>query len=76
MMKGSFPSASLLARFPALAGLYGPFLKAIRMGDVVAFDKALTDLEGRLVQLNIWLIIVKVREIVISRVFKKRYVLG
>ncbi|PVG00514.1 hypothetical protein CPB86DRAFT_871814 [Serendipita vermifera] len=74
MMKGTFPSAALLARFEALEGLYGPFLKAIRTGDVVAFDQALTDLEARLVQLNVWLIIVKVREVVISRVFKKSWV--
>lgn len=71
MMKGSFPSDSLLRRFPALHGLYSRFLAAIRQGDVVEFDKALADLEARLVQLNIWLVIVKVREMALSRVFKK-----
>jgi hypothetical protein len=76
MMKGSFPSNALLNRFPALHGLYGRFLAAIRQGDVVEFDKALADLEARLVQLNIWLMIVKVREMALSRVFKKRYAIN
>jgi len=74
MMKGSFPSSDLLSRFPALQGLYGRFIQSIKQGSVVEFDKALTDLEMRLVQLNIWLLIVKVREITVSRVFKKWYV--
>lgn len=71
MMKGSFPSTDLLERFPALEGLYGRFITSIKQGNVVEFDQTLTDLEMRLVQLNIWLIIVKVREIAVSRVFKK-----
>ena len=71
MMKGSFPAPRLLARFPALEGLYGPFIQSIRQGNIAAFDKALHELESRLVQLNVWLIIVKAREIVIGRVFKK-----
>lgn len=71
MMKGSFPAPRLLARFPALEELYDPFIQSIRQGNIAAFDKALLELESRLVQLNIWLIIVKAREIVISRVFKK-----
>ncbi|KIM21018.1 hypothetical protein M408DRAFT_29880 [Serendipita vermifera MAFF 305830] len=71
MMKGSFPAASVLARFPALEDLYGRFISNIKQGNVVGFDQALVDLEARLVQLNIWLMIVKVREIAVSRVFKK-----
>ncbi|KAG8831815.1 COP9 signalosome (CSN) subunit [Serendipita sp. 399] len=69
--KGSFPTPLLLRRFPALESLYDRFLKSIREGNIVEFDKALLDLEGRLVQLNIWLMIVKVREITVSRVFRK-----
>jgi len=71
MMKGSFPTAGVLARFPALEGLYEPFISNIKKGSVVGFDQALVDLEARLIQLNIWLMIVKVREIAVSRVFKK-----
>ncbi|KAG8755526.1 COP9 signalosome (CSN) subunit [Serendipita sp. 396] len=71
MMKGSFPTVRLLKRFPSLEGLYGRFLKSIREGNIVEFDRALLDLEARLVQLNIWLMIVKVREITVSRVFRK-----
>lgn len=76
MMKGSFPTPSVLARFPALEGLYGPFISNIKQGNVVGFDKALVDLEARLVQLNIWLMIVRIREITVSRVFKKWYVVS
>jgi hypothetical protein len=74
MMKGAFPTEGVLARFPALEGLYSPFISNIKQGNVVGFDQALVDLEARLVQLNIWLMIVKVREIAVSRVFKKWYV--
>jgi hypothetical protein len=74
LLKGSRPSSVLLERYPAIDGLYGPFIRAIMQGDVVAFDEALQVLESRLVQLNVWIIVLRMREIALRGVFKKVYV--
>ena len=74
LLKGSRPSPVLLERYPAIDGLYGPFIRAIMQGDIVAFDEALQALESRLVQLNVWIIILRMREIALRGVFKKVYV--
>ena len=76
LLKGSRPSPVLLERYPAIDRLYGPFIRAIMQGDVVAFDEALQALEGRLVQLNVWIIVLRMREIAVRGVFKKVYVYG
>lgn len=74
LLKGSWPSPVLLERYPAIDGLYGPFIRAIKQGDIVAFDEALQALESRLVQLNVWIIILRMREIALRGVFRKVYV--
>jgi hypothetical protein len=74
LLKGSRPSSVLLERYPAIDGLYGPFIRATMQGDIVAFDDALQALESRLVQLNVWIIILRMREIALRGVFKKVYV--
>lgn len=74
LVKGSRPSPLLLERYPAIDRLYGPFIRAIMQGDIVAFDEALQILEGRLVQLNVWIIVLRMREIALRGVFKKVYV--
>lgn len=51
--------------------LYGPFIRAIMQGDIVAFDESLQALESRLVQLNVWIIILRMREIALRGVFRK-----
>lgn len=43
-------------------------------GDIVAYDEALQALETRLVQLNVWIIILRMREIALRGVFRKVYV--
>lgn len=74
LLKGSFPSQTLLSRFPPLIGLYGPFIDAIQQGNIISFDRALDELESRLVVLGVWLIIVKAREVCLARVFKKCWI--
>jgi len=74
LLKGSRPSPALLERYPGIDGLYGPFIRAIMQGDVVAFDEALQALESRLIQLNVWIIVLRMREIALRGVFKKVYV--
>jgi hypothetical protein len=74
LLKGSWPSPVLLERYPAIDSLYGRFVRAITQGDVVAFDEALQALESRLVQLNVWIIVLRMREIALRGVFRKVYV--
>ena len=74
LLKGSRPSPVLLERYPSIDRLYGPFIRAIMQGDIVAYDEALQALETRLVQLNVWIIILRMREIALRGVFRKVYV--
>jgi hypothetical protein len=64
----------LLNRFPVLRDLYSPFISAIRAGDVSAYDRALEKDERRLVDLNIWLVLEKARELALRGLFRKVYV--
>ncbi|TFK25971.1 COP9 signalosome complex subunit 12 [Coprinopsis marcescibilis] len=74
IIQGQLPSAELLRRFPTLEELYSPFVKAIRSGDVQAYDKALERSEQRLLELNLWLTLEKAREISLRSLFRKIWV--
>jgi COP9 signalosome complex subunit 12 len=73
ILRGHLPSSDLLSRFPAVDGLYAPFISAIRKGDIQGFDVALDKYERRLVDLNVWLTIEKAREICIRGLFRRVY---
>ena len=60
-------------RFPVLQELYSPFISAIRVGDLSAYDKALDRHERRLVDLSIWLVLEKARELCLRGLFRKVY---
>jgi len=60
-------------RFPVLQELYSPFISAIRVGDLSAYDKALDSQERRLVDLSIWLVLEKARELCLRGLFRKVY---
>ncbi|KAF8638574.1 hypothetical protein AX17_002116 [Amanita inopinata Kibby_2008] len=74
MLKGHLPSEELLQRFPVLRDLFGPFITAIRRGDVSAYDRALDSRERRLLELNLWLTLEKARELCMRGLFRRLWV--
>lgn len=58
-------------RFPALKELFATFIVAIRVGDLKNFDAALDRCEGRLVDLNLWLILERAREFCMRSLFRR-----
>ncbi|KAH7105633.1 PCI-domain-containing protein [Auriculariales sp. MPI-PUGE-AT-0066] len=73
VISGQLPSTSLLERFPALHELYGPFISAIRTGNLRAFDEAMTAQEGRLADLGILLTIERTRDVCLRSLFRKAW---
>lgn len=74
LMRGRLPSQTLLTAFPRLEELYTPFIRAIKQGNVQAFDAALTWAEPRLIQQNVWIAIEKAREVCLRGLYKKMWV--
>ncbi|KAG6902464.1 hypothetical protein C0995_016326 [Termitomyces sp. Mi166 len=74
ILKGHLPSTELLQRFRILNELYAPFITAIRVGDVAAFDRALDQSERQLVDLNLWLTLEKARELCVRGLFRRVWV--
>ncbi|KAF8632316.1 hypothetical protein AX15_001939 [Amanita polypyramis BW_CC] len=74
ILKGHLPSEELLNRFPILRNIFTPFISAIRKGDLAAFDKALESNERRLVELSLWLIVEKTRELCMRGLFRRVWV--
>ncbi|KAJ2934532.1 hypothetical protein H1R20_g2551, partial [Candolleomyces eurysporus] len=48
-----------------------PFIRAIRAGDLQAYDRALETGEHRLLELNLWLTLEKARELCLRGLFRK-----
>ena len=71
MFRGHLPSKELLQRFPVLEDLYSPFINAIRTGDIRSYDASLDRFERRLVDLSLWLTLVKARELCIRGLFRR-----
>ena len=71
ILKGHLPSEELLDRFPVLRDLFIPFISAIQKGDLAAFDGALESHERRLVELSLWLIVEKTRELCMRGLFRR-----
>lgn len=74
ILRGHLPSRELLDRFPVLDDLFTPFIRAVRTGDIRAYDSALDQCERRLVDLNLYLTLEKARELCIRGLFRKVYV--
>jgi len=74
ILRGHLPSRVLLDRFPVLDELFSPFVTAIRIGDITAYDTALDRWEHRLVELNLWLTIEKARELCIRGLFRRVWI--
>lgn len=74
ILKGHLPSAELMQRFPVLQELFAPFISAIRLGDIAAYDRALEKWERRLLELNLWLTLEKARELCLRGLFRRVWV--
>ncbi|KAF9462068.1 hypothetical protein BDZ94DRAFT_1262346 [Collybia nuda] len=74
ILKGHLPSPELMNRFPLLQNLFTPFISAIRVGDVAAYDRALELSERRLVELNLYLTLEKARELCLRGLFRRVWV--
>lgn len=60
-----------MQRFPVLRELFAPFISAIRVGDISAYDKALEKWEHKLLELNLWLTLEKARELCLRGLFRR-----
>ena len=60
-----------MQRFPVLEELYAPFINALRVGNLPAYDRALDKWERRLLELNLWLTLEKARELCLRGLFRK-----
>ncbi|CAI2163162.1 13360_t:CDS:2 [Funneliformis geosporum] len=76
LIRGVLPSRELLARYPTTNELYGPFIEAIRSGNVKKFEEALFQKEKILVAYETFLTVELAREISIRILFKKVYILN
>ncbi|KAF8961117.1 hypothetical protein BDZ97DRAFT_1664852 [Flammula alnicola] len=74
ILKGHLPSAELMNRFPVLDEIFSPFITAIRIGDLKAYDQALDKWETRLLELNLWLSLEKARELCLRGLFRRMWV--
>ncbi|KIK64846.1 hypothetical protein GYMLUDRAFT_160775 [Collybiopsis luxurians FD-317 M1] len=74
LLKGHLPSDELMQRFPVLAEIFTPFIRAIRLGDIAAFDRALESWESRLVELNLMLTMERARELCLRGLFRRVWV--
>ncbi len=75
ILRGHLPSQELLDRFPDLNEVYGPFVGAIRKADIKAYDVALYKWEKKLLELNVWLVFERARELVMRGLFRRVWVL-
>ncbi|CAK9780949.1 hypothetical protein CC85DRAFT_284658 [Cutaneotrichosporon oleaginosum] len=73
LLRGSLPSATLMARHPRLREAYQPFVDAIRTGNIQAYDDALEWAQPRLVGLGTYLAIERAREGCVRVLFKRAW---
>ncbi|KAF5393060.1 hypothetical protein D9757_001115 [Collybiopsis confluens] len=74
LLKGHLPSDELMQRFPTLSEIFMPFVDAIRLGDVTAFDQALEQRGSKLVDLNLMLTMERAREVCLRGLFRRVWV--
>ncbi|KAJ3769244.1 hypothetical protein EV361DRAFT_792627 [Lentinula raphanica] len=71
LLRGHLPSEELMNRFPVLSEMFTPFVNAIRIGDIAAFDRALERWESKLVDLNLMLTVERARELCMRGLFRR-----
>ena len=71
ILRGHLPSQELLDRFPLLAEIYSPFIKSLKKSDIKEYDRALYQWEKRLLDLNVWMVVERARELVMRGLFRR-----
>ena len=71
LLRGHLPSRELLERFPVLSEVYSPFIDALRKSDIKAYDLALYKWERKLLEMNVWLVFERARELVMRGLFRR-----
>lgn len=71
LMRGILPTASLFQKFPRARQIYSQLANSIKMGDVKAFNVALTNSESRLIRQGTYFAIEKAESIAIRQLFRK-----
>ncbi|GAA6064667.1 hypothetical protein JCM10212_001783 [Sporobolomyces blumeae] len=76
LLRGVVPSDKLLRR-PSSShrALYGPFVDAIRTGNVKAYDRQLDRAEKRLMERGTYLVVERAREVCVRGLLKKAWIL-
>ncbi|KAK4684132.1 hypothetical protein P7C73_g6068, partial [Tremellales sp. Uapishka_1] len=74
LLRGSFPSAPLLSRYPRLDSLFTPFIDAIKDGNVKEYDERLEWAQPRLVGMSVYLTVERAREVCLRGLFKKAWI--
>jgi hypothetical protein len=72
-VRGSFPAQHLLNANPRLKEVYGPFVDAIREGNVEEYDQRLEWAQPRLVGMSTYLAIERAREGCLRVLFKRAW---
>lgn len=65
------PSPALLERAPELSKLFTPLFKAVKQGNLHAFDVALLDAEAELVRRRVYLTMERARDLCMRNLFRK-----
>lgn len=70
------PSPALLSEHPILEQTFLPLCRAIKSGNLSAFDQALSDAEDELVRRRIYLTLERTRDLCMRNLFRKVFVFG
>ncbi|KAF2100899.1 COP9 signalosome complex subunit 12 [Rhizodiscina lignyota] len=72
----TLPTPALLAPYPRLQALFTPLSRAIKRGDLGAFDAALTAGEEEFIKRRIYLTLERGRDIALRNLFRKVFIVG
>lgn len=75
LLRGVFPSPKLLSRSSRHMTLYRPFIDAIKLGDVPAYERQLELAEKRLMERGTYLVVERAREAAVRGLLKKAWIL-
>ncbi|POY70566.1 hypothetical protein BMF94_6481 [Rhodotorula taiwanensis] len=75
LLRGVFPSEKLLSRSARHRTLFRPFIDAIKLGDVAAYDQHIEAAEKRLMERGTYLIVERARESALRGLLKRAWIL-
>ncbi|ORZ05048.1 hypothetical protein BCR42DRAFT_338260 [Absidia repens] len=73
LMRGVLPTNALLNQYPKTKQVYGGIAKAIKMGNVKAFNEALVQAEATLIRQGTYFAVEKAQSIAMRQLFRKVY---